>query len=550
MSSMQRFFVVVQVLGFSSCLLWLGFVYTGCGGCSTALDCGGNKVCLSGQCQDKPEGSSDEPGEEVQVTPDDAGTSGPEKDGPEPNNTDKSTTEPPTGEQDDAGTVEEKPELPPGPQPGDLVINEVLFDPPADAAGDANQDGTRSSSDDEFIEVVNVTTSPIHLGGITLDIDGKTYKVPEGIVLPGQTAVVVFGGGMSGDTEVNTGKPHSKFGGALVFTDGDGGGLPSLTNSGATIKLIAADSTELDVFTYGTAECPGGSSVDQSVNRKPDATTATCGEHKVVSGQAGTLFSPGTRADGSKFSDPLPEPPPVENVGEGATETVADRGAEAVADGGVESTPEATPTEEPTVQDQVVNEQPPAEMGPEGGTGQAPVSGDLIVNEVHSDPDTTNGDANGDGTASTTDDEFIEIVNKSTKTLQMQGVEVLIKTTVVFQFPAVTLKPNQAVVIFRGGLSGDTLVGTGQAHSKFGGSLVYLMTKSTALTNSGANVDVKLGATTLDSFVYGSAGCEGDKNQSVTRSPDLTSNSCKLHSDADPNKSLFSPGKKADGTNF
>src|SRR5207253_1178221 len=53
----------------------------------------------------------------------------------------------------------------------DLVINEVLADPPGAAAtdliGDANHDGVRSSSDDEFVELVNATSHDLNLGGST-----------------------------------------------------------------------------------------------------------------------------------------------------------------------------------------------------------------------------------------------------------------------------------------------------------------------------------------------------------------------------------------------
>ena len=45
-----------------------------------------------------------------------------------------------------------------------LIINEVLYDPPAGDEGDANGDGTREAQEDEFIEFVN-------LGG-TLNISG------------------------------------------------------------------------------------------------------------------------------------------------------------------------------------------------------------------------------------------------------------------------------------------------------------------------------------------------------------------------------------------
>ena len=39
-----------------------------------------------------------------------------------------------------------------------LIINEVHADPASDLPGDANGDGTRSASVDEFIEFVNIGT--------------------------------------------------------------------------------------------------------------------------------------------------------------------------------------------------------------------------------------------------------------------------------------------------------------------------------------------------------------------------------------------------------
>ena len=35
----------------------------------------------------------------------------------------------------------------------------------------------------------------------------------------------------------------------------------------------------------------------------------------------------------------------------------------------------------------------------------------FVINEIHADPDGTLGDANNDGTANFSDDEFVEIVN-------------------------------------------------------------------------------------------------------------------------------------------
>lgn len=40
-----------------------------------------------------------------------------------------------------------------------LIINELLIDPPPGLAGDANGDGVRNGGQDEFIELVNTADS-------------------------------------------------------------------------------------------------------------------------------------------------------------------------------------------------------------------------------------------------------------------------------------------------------------------------------------------------------------------------------------------------------
>lgn len=520
----------IQCALFFLIILCLFTLDTSCGpqSCKTALDCSGSQVCpLSGPnkgtCQPRPEGGR-EVAEEQPVYREDS--TGPVE---KPTGRDRGLSE--SGGAD-AGIVDTKPtpELPPGPSAGDLVINEVLADPPSGSAGDANQDGTRETSGDEFVEVVNKTSNPVDLSGVKLVIGGKAFAFPSGTVLPGEVAAVVFGGGMSSDTEVNTGKPHSKFGGALVFTK-----LPSsLLNSGTTIKLMSAEDVELDVFTYGAGDCVGN---DQSVTRSPDGV-GPCVSHSKADPK-GSVFSPGTRADGSSFRDPLPEPPPSE----GAKESAGDAGS---GDAGVtESATENAPTESS-----------PTERLPEA-SGQTPASGDLVVNELHTDPDSSKGDANKDGTVSSKFDEFIEIVNVSGKVLNMTGVEVHVSTSSkvkVFTFGGLSLGPREVVVLFAGGnLQGE--VGTGKPNSVFGcpggkNVYVYKYQASKALSNGGGTVTLELAGSLLTSFQYGAKGCEGDKNQSVTRSPDLTG-SCALHSVADVNtKTLFSPGRQLDGTCF
>ena len=130
-------------------------------------------------------------------------------------------------------------------------------------------------------------------------------------------------------------------------------------------------------------------------------------------------------------------------------------------------------------------------------------------------------------------------------------------TRKTFVFPALQLKPRGAVVIFGGGMTADTEVNTSKPHSKFGGAYVFRVVKGNAtfssglgLSNSGKTVQIKDAAgTLLSSFQYGQAACPGDKNESVTLSPDITG-TCKLHSSASTAKTPFSPGTKADGAAF
>ena len=86
----------------------------------------------------------------------------------------------------------------------DIVINEFLADPPDGAPGDANKDGVRSTSDDEFVELVNTTTHDIDISGYQIltrgagatDTVRHTFaQSAQGTILPACTAIVVFGGG-------------------------------------------------------------------------------------------------------------------------------------------------------------------------------------------------------------------------------------------------------------------------------------------------------------------------------------------------------------------
>jgi len=183
--------------------------------------------------------------------------------------------------------------------PLSLVINEALADPPDGAAGDANLDGTRSSTQDEFIEIVNAASTDIDLGGYQLttrgsngaDIVRHTFAA-DTIIAPG-TAVVVFGG-----AQIATFNPdHPLFAGALVLTASTGG--LSLTNSGSLIRLLDPSGTVIEQLAYGGATALEGDR-NQSLTRAPDIIGDFVW-HTSVAGNEMRLFSPGTRINGAPF---------------------------------------------------------------------------------------------------------------------------------------------------------------------------------------------------------------------------------------------------------
>src|SRR4030095_13252028 len=56
----------------------------------------------------------------------------------------------------------------------DVMINEFLADPPEGLAGDANHDGTRDASADEFVELVNTTSRDLDITGYVLETRAGT----------------------------------------------------------------------------------------------------------------------------------------------------------------------------------------------------------------------------------------------------------------------------------------------------------------------------------------------------------------------------------------
>jgi hypothetical protein len=171
---------------------------------------------------------------------------------------------------------DEPPPDEPPPEGGVLLINEVLADPAADS--DFNGDGVASTTEDEFVELVNVGKGAIDLSGATVaDSTGERGTLPDGTVLePGQV-MVIFGGGEPTGFDV----PTAAF--ALA-----------LNNDGDSLTITAADgSTVLAEATYG----PEGGD-DQSLVRAVDGEEGEFVLHTELSEESA---SPGTRIDGTAF---------------------------------------------------------------------------------------------------------------------------------------------------------------------------------------------------------------------------------------------------------
>ena len=176
-----------------------------------------------------------------------------------------------------------------------FVINEIHADPSAGIEGDANGDGSRDATGDEFVELVNTSGADVDISGWTLaDGFSTRHTFPPGTVVQGNCAIVVFGG--------NT--PVGSFGGALVQIASSGS--LGLNNGGDTVTLSNPASGGTLAVAYD-----GSGGNDQSLTLDPDVTGAALVQHTAATGSGGALFSPGTRIDGSQFSgcDLLPQGP-------------------------------------------------------------------------------------------------------------------------------------------------------------------------------------------------------------------------------------------------
>jgi uncharacterized protein (TIGR03437 family) len=206
----------------------------------------------------------------------------------------------------------------------DIVINEVLADPPDGLAGDANRDGVRDSADDEFVELVNSTGRNIDLSNyelasrsLTATNDTLRHRFASGTILKPGTAIVIFGGGSPPTstqvfsntsastsnpvfgTPASTSNPPPFFGGAQVVKASRGS--LSLTNTGGVITLRNSTGEIVTSVAYGS-DLGLRADLNQSLTRAPDII-GPFAQHSTAAGNENQRFSPGTRIDGSAFTE-------------------------------------------------------------------------------------------------------------------------------------------------------------------------------------------------------------------------------------------------------
>ncbi|WP_431164805.1 lamin tail domain-containing protein [Tenacibaculum halocynthiae] len=131
-----------------------------------------------------------------------------------------------------------------------IIINEILADP---TGIDANGDGTISTSQDEFLELVNTDITPHNLTDYTISDNSSIRHTFGNITIPAGGSVVIFGGGT----------PTNISGISLAASTG----RISLNNSGDTVTLKNNNDIIITSYTYGNE-----ANSDQSIGRNDDLT--------------------------------------------------------------------------------------------------------------------------------------------------------------------------------------------------------------------------------------------------------------------------------------
>lgn len=345
-----------------------------------------------------------------------------------------------------------------------IVVNEIHWDPHP-SLGDANGDGFVDTTQDEFVEIVNNNAGPVDISGWVLRKPSAILFTLPHTVVSGKAAVVVFGGGI----------PVGTFGNSTVYTPTSSwNGLTNPDNTNAVLNLLNSNGVPISSYDYNSFGTP-----DQSITRNPDFT----GDYVLHTTAISFLrYSPGTMADGRAFSGsgvtnmpPLIEPIPNKLVSVGSRIVIPVNSLD----------PEWN-----TITLSVSNAPASASFADNGdGTGVLAYTGlvaeagsnfiigvyagdgvtnatttfvlsvletkfsGLMINEYLPDPDVLGAyvDANNDGVTNAPDDEFVEILNNSTGSLDMAGCMIFDAAQRRHTFFSQIVPTGGSIVVFGGG---------------------------------------------------------------------------------------------------
>lgn len=185
-------------------------------------------------------------------------------------------------------------------------MTEVLYAVPLGEVGDANKDGTRDATGDEFVELVNPHDKPINLRGYRL-VDkslGKgsalSFTFPDVTLKPGEVAVVFNGYKATipqpvGDA-TKAAEPNTKFGGARVFSMQVQSSRLSFSNSADAVVLLAPTTDAVQIVKWGKPEkLPTAGLIEEApvTSKGSVQRNGLRGELAAHATEGGVSFSPG-----------------------------------------------------------------------------------------------------------------------------------------------------------------------------------------------------------------------------------------------------------------
>jgi hypothetical protein len=445
---------------------------------------------------------------------------------------------------------------------GDVIINEVLYDP---SGSDSNNDNVATSNEDEFIEFVNTRTTGVDLTGFQItEGNGTIHVFPNPTTVPGSGALVLFGGGTP------TGFPAAHANGsAQIASNPNQGGL-GLNNAGDTVTLLdPAGAGTINAVTFGTS-----TSQAESINRMTDADPAAAFVlHSTVTGAITQPnlgnYTPGTKVDGTPHGPGGPTPtidsviPNLADVAGGTriTLTASNFGDFTVAAPTVSVGGTVVPAMSvmansftfdiptglavSTVTVNVTNSNGNVNFTTFRIVASV-VPGNIVINEFLAELSNSTSDSNGDGAMSNTDDEFVELVNILTTPVDISGFQIADGAMLRHSFTNPTTIPaGGSIVVFGGG----TPTGFPAAHAN--GAAQIASTSSLALnnvSNGGDTIsfnDPANPGTPISTRTY-TLGTEGVSRNLMTDG--LFPSGFVDHTAVVTAVGNFSPGTKVDGT--